>query len=601
MGKVWIRSHVEAAFRSCIPVTNSRRAAVIRFPSPLRRLHIVTLELLLAFLRTKSQPRHPSNNIYKENSSLRGKPTSFSFSTPISATMVYNKPTSGAMKRSASALDGPPGWGDVPSMMTNSRSSFRPPYTHFAMIYLDRDGKLNVEESPSIQEQNSTVFTAEVRQNFLEILGERIGYHAPRQIMDVSPRRVRRRKGNAPALSVCDNRLADQDTDSEDMPNGSTEMVPLRIGDSQKVMAYYEGALKHFQQLNCRMVAKAFIKFIEPRKQVRHPYNGGKAPPGSAPGTTGDPEKTKPEWWPPGVMHKEPDHLRKEYRIELLLHIIRKLGSFGITADKLKDVAGDTKRSLKHASHVEIIYEILRVRKMEERFERGEVDASMVVYTMNRGPSPKSDEEDDSPSVTIEEPEHLNQGFMTPISSFEHTSTSLATPIDNMPSARSLPGSFSMAEPLTFENPARQDRPYYATPSQYSDSYSQPMMSTPVTSEMISPHDVSVSAFDYSHNTYQNSTPDQSRGGMSGHYDTWAPSFRQNIFSPVDYTTPATSQGMAQPSMSYQMPIVSHMHDMSHHHAQQAHMDSMHQRSLPFRTGSLGHPHPNGMTLSHTV
>lgn len=47
------------------------------------------------------------------------------------------------------------------------------------MIYLDRDGKLKVDESSSIQEQNSTVFTPEVRQNFLEILGERIGYHAP--------------------------------------------------------------------------------------------------------------------------------------------------------------------------------------------------------------------------------------------------------------------------------------------------------------------------------------------------------------------------------------------------------------------------------------
>lgn len=167
-------------------------------------------------------------------------------------------------------------------------------------------------------------------------------------------------------------------------------MVPLRVGDTQRVTSYYESALKHFQQLNCRMVAKAFIKFIEPRKQVRHPYNGGKPAPGSPPGSTGDPEKTKPEWWPPGVMHKEPDHLRKECqcfivllsllvanickdRIELLLHIIRKLGSHGITADKLKEVAGDTKRSLKHPSHVEIIFEILRVRKMEERLERGEV------------------------------------------------------------------------------------------------------------------------------------------------------------------------------------------------------------------------------------
>jgi hypothetical protein len=283
-----------------------------------------------------------------------------------------------------------------------------------------------------------------------------------------------------------------------------------------------------------------------------------------------------------------------------LLHIIRKLGSYGITADKLKDVAGDTKRSLKHPSHVEIIYEILRVRKMEERFERGEVDGNMVVYTMNRGPSPKGDEEDDSTtsSVTIEEPEHINQGLMTPISSFEQASTSLTTPIDNVPSARSLPGSFSMSEPINFEN--RQDRHYYTTPPQYSDSFSQPMLSTPVTAEMISPHDVSVSAFDYSaHNTFQNSTPDHSRAGVSGQYDTWTPSFRQNIFSPVDYTTPASSQGMPQPSMPYQMPMVPHMQDMSH--AQQSHMDSIHQRSLPFRTGSLSHPHPNGMTLSHAV
>lgn len=51
------------------------------------------------------------------------------------------------------------------------------------MIYLDRDGKLKVDESSSIQEQNSTVFTPEVRQNFLEILGERIGYHAPARRM----------------------------------------------------------------------------------------------------------------------------------------------------------------------------------------------------------------------------------------------------------------------------------------------------------------------------------------------------------------------------------------------------------------------------------
>ena len=68
-------------------------------------------------------------------------------------------------------------------MMTNSRSSFPPPCVHFAIIYLDGDGKLKVDESSSAQEQNLTVFTPEVRQNFLEILGERIGYHAPARRM----------------------------------------------------------------------------------------------------------------------------------------------------------------------------------------------------------------------------------------------------------------------------------------------------------------------------------------------------------------------------------------------------------------------------------
>ncbi|KAI3113247.1 hypothetical protein CBS147330_9869 [Penicillium roqueforti] len=93
------------------------------------------------------------------------------------------------------------------------------------------------------------------------------------------------------------------------------------------------------------------------------------------------------------------------------------------------------------------------------------------------------------------------------------------------------------------------------------------MLSTPMAAENIRPHNVSVSAFDYSaHNTYPNFTL-----GVSGHYDTWTPSLRQNIFSPVDYATQASSQGMLP------------------------HMVSIHQSSLSFRTGSLDHPYPNGM------
>ncbi|KAJ6062022.1 uncharacterized protein N7446_006142 [Penicillium canescens] len=72
-------------------------------------------------------------------------------------------------------------------------------------------------------------------------------------------------------------------------------------------------------------------------------------------------------------------------RIQLLLHIIRKLGGHEITADKLKEVARNNKGNLEHPSDVEIIYEILRVRKMEEQFERREVGKCRTLLSVPFG------------------------------------------------------------------------------------------------------------------------------------------------------------------------------------------------------------------------
>lgn len=83
----------------------------------------------------------------------------------------------------------------------------------------------------------------------------------------------------------------------------------LRVGDHNLLRRYYEKAFDNFQQLNCRMIAKAWIKLVEPRKQVNHPYNGRKNVGGASQRV--DPELTKPRWWPVGVTHKEPDHLPK--------------------------------------------------------------------------------------------------------------------------------------------------------------------------------------------------------------------------------------------------------------------------------------------------
>ena len=61
------------------------------------------------------------------------------------------------------------------------------------------------------------------------------------------------------------------------------------------------------QQVNCKSIAKVWIKMIEEKKQIHHPYNGG----GEKSKWGGDSAKSKPRWWPEDVQHKEPDHLKK--------------------------------------------------------------------------------------------------------------------------------------------------------------------------------------------------------------------------------------------------------------------------------------------------
>jgi hypothetical protein len=83
----------------------------------------------------------------------------------------------------------------------------------------------------------------------------------------------------------------------------------LRVGNRQLLRRYYEEAFKDLQQINCRVVAKSYVKLVEPRKQTKHPYNGSRLISGIQ--QFRDPQLTKPEWWPVNVVHREPDHLLK--------------------------------------------------------------------------------------------------------------------------------------------------------------------------------------------------------------------------------------------------------------------------------------------------
>ncbi|KAL6401203.1 hypothetical protein AUP68_16932 [Ilyonectria robusta] len=79
----------------------------------------------------------------------------------------------------------------------------------------------------------------------------------------------------------------------------------IKIGESQDVWNFYEQRFTNCQQAACKLIAKAWVKAIEPKKQSTYPYTGG--------------DDKAPKWWPKPwgltredkVRHKEPDHLYK--------------------------------------------------------------------------------------------------------------------------------------------------------------------------------------------------------------------------------------------------------------------------------------------------
>lgn len=90
----------------------------------------------------------------------------------------------------------------------------------------------------------------------------------------------------------------------------------LRIGDEEEVAKFYDQRFRSCQQSACKVIAKAWIKLIAPKKQTNHPY-------------TGKDEKA-PDWWPKPwgttreekIRHKEPDHLHKHGTFSLTFGLL---------------------------------------------------------------------------------------------------------------------------------------------------------------------------------------------------------------------------------------------------------------------------------------
>ncbi|KAI9826866.1 MAG: hypothetical protein M1832_005805 [Thelocarpon impressellum] len=173
-------------------------------------------------------------------------------------------------------------------------------------------------------------------------------------------RTVKRRKLSKRSLSSGSDSSEVRDEGPPE-PLGVIPSKQLMIGDTAAVAGFYKLRFHDLQQLYCKVVAKAWIRTIEPRKQSTHPYKDGKA--------------AAPDWWPEGVDHKEPDHIKKDTRLKLLLAIIR---ARRVPVRDLESATNAVLNSI-HPDKRPILADIYRVAKAEERFLDGCIDGDTFV------------------------------------------------------------------------------------------------------------------------------------------------------------------------------------------------------------------------------
>ncbi|KAJ5903908.1 hypothetical protein N7504_006291 [Penicillium tannophilum] len=235
--------------------------------------------------------------------------------------------------------------------LIKEHSVFSSPY--YALIYIDRRGKLHQELSPLLAQTGQSILSRRVTNNFMEAVARSaVPQFGRNSSEDSHPASTETRWTTTPEV----------------YSQTTTAMIP--VGNKCLMRLYYEKAFQEFNQENCRVIAKAYIKLIEPRKQVKHPYNGKVFISGKT--QQFDPDMTKPPWWPPGVTHREPDHLPKEERIRLLVSIVCDLrNSHNITSKRLREADRAIRCRIVPPTRLQILDEIYRVREEEEKFLDG--------------------------------------------------------------------------------------------------------------------------------------------------------------------------------------------------------------------------------------
>ncbi|MCJ1285166.1 hypothetical protein MMC26_004504 [Xylographa opegraphella] len=314
--------------------------------------------------------------------------------------------------------------------------------SRFAIIYADNSGKLDCEVSRSLEHRLGDIFPRDFCETFAKVLEEehdsqRADIPATgHQTVQRNVTAIKERRRHSDALSIRHGQLgraarqrrssrldlspikrrttiprilpfkpssscttsADEDDEASEtdaFEGAGVALVSIRISDTEALEKFYRTRFIQMQQIPCKVINKAWIKVVQPKKQARHPYNGGKK--AAAAGDPGNGDLTRPDWWPrEGCRHKEPDHIQKEERLILLLHILRNLRDYkggdgnSITVEQLQQSTKECFVNMpRFKSAGDYLNEIYHIRQQEERFFRGEIDDITTVAVFMPDKEPK--------------------------------------------------------------------------------------------------------------------------------------------------------------------------------------------------------------------
>ncbi|KAK4893093.1 hypothetical protein LTR27_008433 [Elasticomyces elasticus] len=123
-------------------------------------------------------------------------------------------------------------------------------------------------------------------------------------------------------------RVDDDDDDDDTLSTLEPPMQSFKMHEEEKVEAFLLERIDALQQLSLKHICKEWIKVICPKKQANYPYRNTKIEKPEVPG-----------WWPDEELceWREPDHVKKDARNRLVLHLLR----LRPTAAQLKEWNGD--------------------------------------------------------------------------------------------------------------------------------------------------------------------------------------------------------------------------------------------------------------------